>query len=184
MTDVREWEHWEGRWQSASPDRADAESLIRRMRRVRRAMVWSRALSAAVALFALFLIAAALQHAGNPFERTLGFVVAVGIAAAWLVDRSDRRHAHDDVESPPERYAAARRALLQRRLRFAWFAWIVTALDVIFLIPWWIGGFAVHGFGFHWMQILSVWLPVAVIIVFAGWVAAVRSRAKRELDSM
>jgi hypothetical protein len=87
------------------------------------------------------------------------------------------------VEASPEQYAAARRSLAWRRIRFAWFLWIVTALDTAFLIPWWIGGFAVHGFGVHWMQIVTIWLPLAGIIGSAVWAAGVRSRARSELKA-
>ena len=65
-------------------------------------------------------------------------------------------------------------ALCRRRLRFARLGWIVTALDLLFLIPWWIGGLAVHGAGLHAMQLLTMWLPLALMAGFVAWTRALQ----------
>ena len=144
----------------------------------------TRALSGVVAAFALVIVAAALRHAGNPLERTLGVIVGMGIVGAWLFDASNRRRVLDKVESGPEEYAAARRELCTRRIRFAYMGWIVVALDFVFLVPWWIGGVKVHGGGLSWMQVQSIWGPIATMIAFVAWTIKVRTGARMELDRL
>ena len=58
---------------------------------------------------------------------------------------------------------------------------IVTALDLAFLIPWWIGGFKVHGGGFHAMQLLTMWGPLTLMGAFVWWTIRLRRRARAEL---
>lgn len=181
MTRGGEWLEWEQLWQS---DRASAErleELIARTRVARRSLWLLRLLSTAVAVIALLVVAAALRHAGNPFEVALGGVVAVGIVAVWLMDLANQRHATAKVEAPADEYVAMRRALCVRQVRFSQLAWIVTALDLAFLIPWWIGGVKVHGGGFHAMQLITMWGPLALMGAFVWWAIRLRQRARAEL---
>jgi hypothetical protein len=86
------------------------------------------------------------------------------------------------VDAPFTAYAATRRALCVRQLRFARLAQTVATLDLIFLIPWWIGGAKIHGFGFGLTQIMSTWGPLAALAVFVAWTFVLRSRVRSELD--
>ena len=158
-----EWLEWERLWQSGRTPAARLEQLIEQTRRARRSLWLLRLLPTAVAVFALAIVAAALRHAGDPFEITLGAVVGIGILAVWMMDVANQRRAAADVEAPADEYVATRRALCVRQLRFAQLAWIVTALDFAFLVPWWIGGIKVHGGGFHAMQLLTMWGPLALM---------------------
>ena len=181
MTRGGEWLEWEQLWQS---DRTSAErlkELIARTRVARRSLWLLRLLSTAVAVIALAVVAAALRHAGNPFEVALGGVVAVGIVAVWLMDLANQRHATAKVEAPADEYVATRRALCVRQVRFSQLAWIVTALDLAFLVPWWIGGVRIHGGGFHAMQLLTMWGPLALMGAFVWWAIRLRQRALAEL---
>jgi len=102
----------------------------------------------------------------------------------WLLDLANQRDATAKVDAPSEEYVAMRRALCVRQDRFARLAWIVTALDLAFLIPWWIGGLSVHGAGFHLAQVLTVWGPLALIGGFVWWTIRLRRRARAELERL
>lgn len=176
-----EWVEWERLWQSDRTSEEHLEALIERTRRARRSLGLLRVLSTALAVVALAVVAAALRHAGNPFEVTLGVVVGIGIVTVWMMDLANQRHAAAKVEAPADEYVAMRRALCVRQVRFAQLAWIVTALDLGFLIPWWIGGFKVHGGGFHAMQLLTMWGPLTLMGAFVWWTIRLRRRARAEL---
>jgi len=156
--------------------------MLERTARARRAILLLRLVSLGLAVFALGVIGAALRHAGNAFEAGLGLVVAIGIAAAWLVDARHQQHAHLGVAAPPREYLEIRRTLARRRVAFAHLGWIVAALDLAFLVPWWLGGLRVHGLGLT--QLPTLWLPLAVILAFAIWLGRVRTRARAELEAL
>src|SRR5262249_43006692 len=143
-----EWLEWERLWRADRTPPERLEELIERTARARWNLWVLRRLSTVLAVVALAVVVAALRHAGNAFEIALGVVVSVGIAGVWMLDLVNQRQASTKVEAPAEEYIAMRRALCVRQDRFARLSWIVTALDLAFLIPWWIGGFAVHGASF------------------------------------
>ena len=177
-----EWLEWERLWRGdrTSPERL--EELIEQTTRARRSLWLMRRLSTLLALAALAVVAAALRHAGNALEIALGVVVSIGIVGVWVLDLLNQRQARTKVEAPAEEYIAMRRALCVRQDRFARLAWIVMALDLAFLIPWWIGGFAVHGGGFQLMQVLTTWGPLALMGGFVWWTIRLRSHARAELE--
>ena len=119
MKPTGEWLEWEQLWQAdrTSPERL--EELIERTRRARLSLRLKRRLSTVVAVVALAVVGAALRHAGNAFEVTLGLVVGVGIVAVWLMDLANQRDATAKVDAPLEDYVAMRRALCVRQDRFA-----------------------------------------------------------------
>jgi hypothetical protein len=176
-----EWVEWERLWQSDRTSAERLEELIERTRRARRGLGLLRVLSAAMAVVALAVVAAALRHAGNPLEVTLGIVVAIGIVAVWMMDAANHRHAAAKLEAPADEYVAMQRALCVRQVRFAQLTWIVTALDLAFLVPWWIGGIEVHGGGFHAIQLLTMWGPLALMGAFVWCTIRLRRRARAEL---
>jgi hypothetical protein len=49
------------------------------------------------------------------------------------------------------------------------------------LIPWWIGGIAVHGAGVRPQQILATWIPLVAMVAFVGWTLVLRRHAQAEL---
>jgi hypothetical protein len=181
VIDRNEWDDWTASWQRAPANPTDLAALSHAVRRVRRTMALTGVLATCVAIFALLIVAAALRHAGNRFERGLGFVVAIGIVAAWVADRLAHRRPMTEAELAPADYAVARRSLCLRRIRFSWFASLVAVLDLIFLVPWWIGGFAIHGFGFDWTRFVTMWGPLALIMGFIIWAGRIRTRAVNEL---
>jgi len=142
---------------------------------------WSRGSSKA----AILVTAAALRHAGNRLEAGLGLVVGVGIAALWLQRIRLRAREHAAVAaSSPKHLAALTRVRLQQ-IRLAHFIWIVLALELVFLTPWWVIGNRVHHRTFtdlgSW---LSVWLPIAGIVALFVWSWRLRRRARAELEAI
>src|SRR5262245_8497847 len=110
-----EWLEWEQLWQSDRTSAARLEELIERTRRARRGLWLLRLLSTALAVVALAVVAAALRHAGNPLEITLGVVVGIGIVAIWMMDAANQRQGAAKVEAPADEYIAMRRALCVRQ---------------------------------------------------------------------
>lgn len=184
MMSTSGWSEWEELWRADRTPPARLEEFIGRTRRARRGLMVMRVLPGLLALVALGVVAAALRHAGNGLEVTLGVVVGIGIIAVWLMDVGNQRRAAAKVEAPAEEYIAMRRALCLRRLRFARLAMIVTALDLAFLVPWWIGGFRIHGAGFHVAQLLTLWGPLALLLAFVGWTIRLDGLARAELSRL
>jgi hypothetical protein len=177
-----DWERWEEGWRGSRASAADLDALIARTKRARRGVLLIQFLSMALALVSLGVVAAALRHAGNAFEKTLGVVVSVGIVGVWVLGVANQRRATERVEAPADEYRATRRTLCLRRERFAQLGWIVVALDLAFLVPWWVGGFAVHGGGFHAWQILTIWAPLAIMAGFVAWTVVLHRHARAELE--
>ena len=184
MTEMREWEQWETRWRAARTSPAELEAMIERTMRARRSMSLLRHLSTVLAVVSLAVVGAALRHAGNAFEVALGLVVGVGIVTVWAVEAVNHRRAVATVDAPAAEYREARRALCVRQDRFAKLGWIVVILDLVFLLPWWIGGMSVHGPGFHPIQLLTMWTPLALMAGFVWWTIALRKRARAELERL
>src|SRR6476620_10043876 len=93
MKPAGEWSEWEQLWQAdrTSPERL--EELIERTRRARRSLRLTRRLSTVLAVVALGVVGAALRHAGNAFEVTLG-VVSVSASlpcGSWISPTSGTR---------------------------------------------------------------------------------------------
>src|SRR5438093_11348264 len=112
---TREWERWQEQWRATRSSPADLIALIERTRRTRRSIVLVRCAAAAMALFAIAVVGAALRHAGNGFEISLGIVVAAGITAVWILDVVNERQASRKLEAPEDEYRAARRTLCRRQ---------------------------------------------------------------------
>jgi hypothetical protein len=179
-----DWDRWSDQWRADRTTDSDVAVLVRRTMRARRAIVGMRILSLAVTGLSLLAVAGALYHAANLFERVLGLVVAAGICGAWAIDDANQRGAHAHAEATPQEYLRIRRMLSERRIRFARLVWILAALDLVFLLPWWIGGFKFHGFGFNLMQVASLWAPLAIIIASAMAASRIRTAARLELRSI
>lgn len=182
MKATSEWGDWEALWRTGRVPPQTIEQLIERTKHARRTFQIMRVLSAVLAVAALGVVAAALRHAGNALEIGLGIVVGVGICAVWILDVVNHRHAHDNVEVPASEYVAVRRALCMRQLRFARLALTVTLLDLVFLVPWWIGGFRFHGAGFHTIQLLTMWGPLALMGLVSWCAIELRRMARSELE--
>ena len=183
MTTLNDWEQWEATWRAERLSSSALDDLLARTRRARRGVAFVRLLSLSVVVAALGVVGAALWHAGNQFEAALGLVVAGGIAGVWWFNRTNDRRAVAGVGATPDDYIAARRALCVRQARFAHLTWLVVALDLVFLLPWWKGGVAIHGFGLTRL-LLTVWGPLAGMLAIVLWTVQVRRGALTELDDL
>ena len=181
MKGMSEWGEWEALWCANRVPMQSLEQMIARTKHARRTLRLIRVLSGALALVALGVVGAALRHAGNAIEIALGVVVGIGICAVSILDVINQRRAQESVEVPASEYVAVRRALCVRQLRFARLILLVTLLDLVFLVPWWIGGFRFHGAGFHTIQLLTMWGPLALMIVVGSWAIRLRRLAQAEL---
>ena len=184
MMTTNDWARWEASWRDARATPAELGRMIERTRRAARALMLVRVFSAALAVAALAVVGLALRHAGNPLEAALGLAVAVGIVTAWHLDAVNRAGSAEKADAPPADYARARRALCQGQLRFTRLAWIVVALDLVFLIPWWIGGLKVHGAALNATQVGTIWGPLATMFLFVAWTFRLRRRASAELAAL
>ena len=180
-----EWERWQEDWQGggAAPD---VRQVSVRLRRERRRMLLAAAAEAALALAACGGIVAALVHTTRGFDRRWGIAVLVMLAGSWAIATWQRRR--DDGRSlaaATESFVDLARRRCRRQLRAVRVAWLLAALELAFLVPWWIDGYRVHGLGagsaltwFAW------WVPAAAILGLLAGTLGVRRRVRAELDQL
>lgn len=178
---VDDWARWESSWRREGAVSPSPDALFAHARAGRRSLLAIRVASLAIAVLSLVAVGLALWHAANAAEAMLGFGVGIAIAVTWVRYAWERDRAVDVDLAPPAQFIALRRALSERQIRFARFGWIVAALELMFLVPWWIGGISVHGWGFSPLRIGSFYAPVAAIIAFVVWTVITNRRATREL---
>jgi hypothetical protein len=180
-----DWERWREDWQAggAAPD---ARQLPARVRRERRRMLVSTAVEGALALGAGGGIAAALAHTPHGFDAWWGIAVLVMLAGSWAIATWQRRRADGpSFSDATEDFVELSRRRCRRQLQAVRFAWLLAALELAFLVPWWIGGYRVHGLrpGAA-LTVLACWLPAAAILgLFAGTLF-VRRRVRAELEQL
>jgi hypothetical protein len=180
-----EWERWQEDWQGggATPD---TRQLPVRLRRERRRMLLATAAEAALALAACGGIAAALVHTPHGFDSWWGIAVLVMLAGSWAIATWQRRRVDGlSLADATESFVELARRRCRRQLRAVRLAWLLAALELAFLVPWWIGGFRVHGLrpesALTWF---AWWIPAAAILgLFAGTLY-VRRRVRAELAQL
>lgn len=180
-----DWEAMRTTWQT---DQAADDKLSAARNGAARALRSARSLTATTHVLALVCIAGvllALGHAGNAFERILGSAVAAAIALAWLTFFVVKRDEHAALEAPTSSYLAETRRLLARQRRLVRLVWIVVLLELLFLVPWWIGGVPVHRAQFFSpLAIAAMWLPMLAIAGFVVWSLRVHRRTTTELRAL
>lgn len=180
-----EWERLREDWQAGGAT-LDARQLPARMRRERRRLVVATAVEGALALGACGGIAAALVHTPHGFDAWWGIAVLVMVAGSWAIATWQRRRAEDpSLANATEDFVELSRRRCRRQLRAVRFAWLLAALELGFLVPWWIGGYRVHGLRPGWaLTVLAWWIPAAAILgLFAGTLH-VRRRVRAELEQL
>jgi hypothetical protein len=180
-----DWEQWQAEWQRVGNADAAARGAARQIAKARRQLFVARVIEGAVAGAAILVTAAALRHAGNPFEAVLGLVVGIGIGALWIqrIRLREREDAAVAASSPEHLTMLASVRVWQVRL--AHFIWIVLALELAFLTPWWVIGSRVHHRSFtdpgSWE---TVWLPIAGMVALFVWSVRLRRRARADLRAI
>lgn len=186
-TPGRDWERWQALWRGAGAGSAGAgvPDAARQFARGRRALVFARLVESAVAGAAILITAAALRHAGNPFEAALGLVVGVGIGLLWIQRIRTREREDAAVATSSPGHLAVLERLRRQEMRLAQFIWIVLPLELAFLTPWWVIGSRVHHRSFvdsgSW---LTVWLPSLGMIALFAWSLLLWKRARAELHAI
>ena len=176
---MSDWEQLQTEWQRAGQiAAADATQLIAKARRMQ---VAHRLIEGAIAGIAILVTAAALRHAGNPFEAALGMIVGIGIAGVWLQHGRLRSKEDSGLTGSSTKHLDVLAGVCRQQLRLARFLWIVLGLELVFLTPWWMIGNRVHRRTFidpgSWM---TVWLPLAGMIALFVWAWRLRRRAGAE----
>jgi hypothetical protein len=180
-----DWERWREDWAQggAAPD---ARPLAGRLRRERRRMVLAAAAEAALTLAACGGIAAALAHTPRGLDAAWGLAVLLMLAGSWAVAAWQRR---SDASLPlgdaTADFVALARRRCRRQLRAVRFAWLLAALELAFFVPWWIGGWRVHGShpGLA-LALLAWWLPAAAILALFAVTLPLRRRLAAELERL
>lgn len=182
---ARDWERWEALWRRAGSAGAVLQDAPRQIARGRRRLLVARLVESAVAGAAILITAAALRHAGNPFEAALGLVVGVGIGILWIQRIRVREREDAGVAATSPEHLAVLERVRRQEVRLAQFIWIVLPLELAFLTPWWVIGSRVHHRTFadpsSW---LTVWLPIVGMVALFGWSLRLWRRARGQLRAI
>jgi hypothetical protein len=166
MTDDQ-WSGLRPLWLDDAPGEPDARA---QMRRAERARVKSRITRTSVALVAVGGLIGAVGHAANPVEATMALAVGLTIGATWLAWAIADRRRTGLFSEPPGRFLEARRDQLRSELRTLQFVWVALALELAFLVPWWLEGIPKHfGPPSSISRLLAFWAPVGVVAGFLFW---------------
>ena len=180
-----EWEVLRAQWRGAGNADALVRAAPRQLARARRAQLLARLVEGAVAGIAILITAAALQHAGNAFEAALGLVVGGSIGVHWIQRIRLRDREDAAVASSSAEHLSMLASVRRREVRLAHFIWIVLALELVFLTPWWVIGNRVHHRTFtdpgSW---LTVWLPILGMVALFVWSVQLGRRARADLESI
>ncbi|HEX8946154.1 MAG TPA: hypothetical protein VF785_23665 [Gemmatimonadaceae bacterium] len=172
-------------WRDHGPPNFVEAASLERVRRVHRHAAIERLATLALPLGALLLVAAALRHASNHTERWLGGLAAIGTAVAWisyLAFRTAERRALA-ASSPEFMSAVLRRRRGEQRL--AVFVDITLAFELVFLVPWWVGGIGKHASELlSPIVILTLWTPAVAILLIGVWSARLWRTARRDIRAM
>jgi len=177
-----DWERWQDEWQRSEGPEAVARDATRQIARGRRELLVARLVESAVAGAAILITAAALRHAGNPFEAGLGLVVGSCIAALWIKRIRLREREDSAVAAGSAQHLEVLGSVRRQEVRLAHFIWIVLPLELAFLTPWWVIGTRVHHRSLtdvgSWQ---TVWLPIVGMVALFVWSLRLRRRARAEL---
>ena len=176
-----DWEALRNSWESAEPTAGGPEALAL-VRRARRGEAFAALAELVLVLVAIGGIALALRHAADTLELTLGVSAGAAIVGAWALGAITRSREAKAVASSASDYASALRRLRTRQLRVVHSTWVVLALELAFLAPWWAGGIGPHrGRLGDPVALASLWLPLAAMLGLAAWSARFRRRLVAEL---
>ena len=124
-TPSRDWEQWQALWRRTGNAGAVAQDAPHQIARARRGLLVTRLVESAVAGAAILITAAALRHAGNPFEAALGLVVGVSIGALWIGRMRLRDREDAGVADSSPGHLAVLESVRRQEVRLAHFIWIV-----------------------------------------------------------
>jgi hypothetical protein len=185
MTSPDEWDSLIRTWRSgrdASPAGLAAH-LKQHRARVRR----TRRTELLLAGTGVLGIAAALVHTHDLIDIISAAICVSGLLTLLLTGRRGDDEEAALTDSTADFLGAEARR--QRRLLGAVRLVIAAlALDLLFFVPWWIGGFQAHRAEFDsWAEWAAWWFPMLLMCFLAAWAAVVRARLRvsvRRLDDL
>jgi len=179
------WDALRAEWLRSADAAGAVAAAERQMRSARRGALVGQMIEAAIALGAVAFVGLALRHAANVFEAGLGVIVAIAICVAWLRRRELARQEQQALEVGTMDHPRLVRVVRQRQARLAQFLMAVVALDLIFLIPWWVIGARVHSRRLSDIgSIETMWLPLLGMALLIAWSARARARAMHDLEML
>jgi hypothetical protein len=186
VTTMRDdWEDWRTLWRAERENAAQLAVALERTRRARRMRIAVHASRIGLAGIAVVGIVMALRHAGSPLEIALGFTAGGAIIVYTLAQIIVLRRERRVLAAPSDEYVATLSEIRRQQLRFVRFAWGVLFLELVFLIPWWVGGVPVHT---HQpsarIVIIGFWLPVTAILGFVIWSTRCRGAVIAEINRL
>ena len=184
MIDPTDWDRWRGSWQQPELGSIELEEAMARFQRAKRREATVRVAEWTIVAVAIAFPIAAMRHAANALEATLGIgavVVVLGIAIfrAW-----NRRAERAALGTSAREFDSAVRGLRLAELRFVRFLWLVLGLEGVFFAIWWYGGLAIHDGWTSLLAIGSLWLPLLGAALVLVWSLRLRADALRELTAL
>jgi hypothetical protein len=178
-----DWKDWAAEWQgrsSPSPAPAAVGDRIRaHHRRARRVVLAEGALVTA----AVGGIVLAVSHAPAPDDLIRGGIVVVLILMLWWLHHRRRPRAAPAARSTADFLEVSVRSR-ERQLRCLRLAWALIGLELLFLVPWWIDGYRIHGDPFGPVGILTAWAPLAVMAGLLAWTLRLRAGLGADLAAL
>ena len=180
-----DWQQWREVWKEGRATAPALDHPVERARRAQRTLAVTGAAEIALVIVALAGLGAALRHAADPVEMALGLSVAAAVVVAWIVHIAARRREASVASAVPSEYVAVMRQLRRRQLRFVRFAWVVLALELVFLTWWWARGLPVHRSELgSSIAIVSLWIPILAVAGLLAWTVRLYRQATHELRQL
>jgi MFS superfamily sulfate permease-like transporter len=180
-----DWAALESEWRQAGGSASSHSAVDAALVRARRARVLVPLTEGAVALAALGVTALALYHAAVAFEVVLGLLVGAAIALVWTRRIIIRTGEHGSDSSGSVEYLAFIRGVRLQQVRLAGFIWMVLALELAFLAPWWERGGRIHP---RTLTSVSSWLgmylPIVMMLALLFWSIRLRRAAQMAVRSI
>jgi hypothetical protein len=185
MTEEREWERWQQEWQGEPSGAPVPAAVAGQIAAARRQIFIARLIEGVIAAGALGITALALEHPVNAFEAALGLVVGTAIGIVWIRRVLIRRNEDSAATASSIEHLALIENVRRQQRRLAHFVWLVIALELAFLTPWWIIGSRRHPRTFtdltSWV---AVWLPILGMLGVLAWSIHLNRRAGGEIRSI
>jgi hypothetical protein len=186
MTDPHDdWARWRETWQEASVAAAPMPVLRKQFQREQRRIVLTGVAEVMLGLAAASGIAVALVHTPSRGAVAWGAFVLVLIAFTWLVDLLRRGGKWLPLAESTQTFLELSQRRCRTQLRAVRFTWILIALELVFMVPWWAGGVHAHaGALYSPLVIFLGWLPMALIAGLFAWSVWLWRRLSSELGRL
>jgi len=180
-----DWERWRETWHEGGEPAPPLSVLRKRFQREQRRIVLTIVAELMLALAAVLGIAAALVHTPSGYPAAWGAAVLILIAFTWMVDLVRRGGEWLPLRESTQTFLELSLRRCRRQLHAVRFTWILIALELVFLLPWWAGGLHAHVHTLHSpLVILLGWLPMSLIAGLFAWSLRLWYRLTSELGRL